>query len=46
MVSGVVLFHDPTILDPTIPNSFINYPNQSKLCRKNYKHYATRAIFC
>ena len=34
------------IRDPTIHDSWISYPNQFKLWRKNYKHYATRAIFC
>ena len=38
--------HDPTIHDPTMHDSSINYPNQFKLCRKNHKYYATRAIFC
>ena len=38
--------HDPTTHDPTMHDSSINYPNQFKLCRKNYKHHATRAIFC
>ena len=37
--------HDPTIRNSTMHDSNINYPNQFKLCRKNYKHYATRTIF-
>ena len=38
--------HDPTIPDPTMHDSCINYANQFNLCWKNYKHYATRATFC
>ena len=38
--------HDSTIHDPTMHDPSINYPIHFKLCRKNYKHYATRAIFC
>ena len=38
---GVVFFPDPAMLD-----SWISYPNQFKLCIKNYKHYATKAVFC
>ena len=37
--------HDPTIHNSTMHDSNINYPNQFKLCRKNYKHSATRTIF-
>ena len=36
-----MFFPDPTMLD-----LWINYPNQFKLCIKNYKHYATKAVFC
>ena len=39
---GVVLPHDPMIHDPTMQDLSINYQNHFK---KNYKHYATRAIF-
>ena len=39
--------HGPTTHDPRMHDSCINYPNQFKLCSKNYKHYVNiRAIFC
>ena len=36
----VVFFPDPTMLD-----LWTNYPNQFKLCIKNYKHYATLKLY-
>ena len=38
--------YDLTIHDPMMHDSYINYLNQFKSCRKNHNHYATRAIFC
>ena len=38
--------HIPTMRNPTKCDWCIHYVNQFKLFRKNYKHYATGAIFC
>ena len=42
---GYFKSHDLTTHDLMIGDLYINYQNQFTLQRKNYKHYATRAIF-